>query len=477
MTPTDTEHLAKAIRFHGIGQADYRRFPALRDALRRLAPAALERFYDKVRATPETAAFFPTEHVLQHAKGKQIQHWDRLFAGPVDDAAAARSETIGNVHARIGLSPGWYIGAYATVLEDLIVGMGRSGLGRLLGFGQRAAQAATLVKLALFDMDVALSAYFKAEEQARREVIARFSQAMAALAAGDFSAELSGLPPEYAQLQRDYEAMRGQIGDALRGVAQGARGIDSSSSEIRQASDDLANRTSRQAASLEEAAANMTELTQGIRGTADSAVEMTEAARTADAEAKAGGQVVCEAVVAMQGIQKSSLEIRKIVDVIDAIAFQTNLLALNAGVEAARAGETGRGFAVVATEVRALAQRSAEAANDIKKLINASATQVEDGVGLVGRSGEAFDSIAARITMLAGLAGEMSDRARDQAGKLQQANVAVVEMDQLTQHNAAMVEQATAASRSLAIEAEQLAELVGRFRLEGQRAPGLRRAA
>ncbi|MDE2406115.1 MAG: globin-coupled sensor protein [Sphingomonadales bacterium] len=470
-------HLDKSLRFYGIGAADYARFPGLRAAMRRLAPAALGRFYDKVRGTPETAAFFSSERHLEHARSKQIEHWDQMFAGPVDQASAARSEVIGNVHARIGLSPGWYIGGYAFVLEDVIVAMGRSGLLRWFGVGPLVRRIATLIKLALFDMDVALSAYFKAEEAARGEVIAQFSAAMAALAQGDFSAELRDLPNEYRQLQRDYEAMRTQIADALRSVASGAQGIDSGSREIRQASDDLANRTSRQAASLEETAANMTELTRGIRSTADSALEMTDAANTADTEAATGGKVVCEAVVAMEGIQKSSAEIAKIVDVIDGIAFQTNLLALNAGVEAARAGESGKGFAVVATEVRALAQRSAEAANDIKTLINASARQVADGVGLVGQSGAAFDSIAARISMLAGLANQISAQSREQAGKLQLVSSAINEMDQMTQHNAAMVEQATAASRSLAREAESLSGLVGNFRLQAAGAPALRRAA
>lgn len=464
-TGHNREELARRIGFFGIAAADYREFPRIRALLAKMAPAALDRFYVKVRGLPDTARFFANEGVIRHAKAKQLEHWDGLFSGMLDAAAAQRSERVGEVHARIGLEPTWYIGGYATVLEDLILGISRAPSGLLGGTRRLGRLAASLIKLALADMDMALSAYFKAEEQARREVISRLGEALAALARGDFEHRLSGMPPEYRQIEEDFEAMRRQIGQTLRSVAEGATTINTGATEIRQASDDLANRTERQAASLEETAAAISQLTAGIGATAQSAGDMTRSSATAHEEAKQGSEVVASAVDAMRMIERSSLEIRKIVDVIEGIAFQTNLLALNAGVEAARAGESGKGFAVVANEVRALAQRSAEAANEIKQLIGDSVAHVESGAGLVNRSGDAFGAIVGRLSDLAAAAEAISSQSQEQARNLAQVNTAVREMDVMTQHNAAMVEEATAASRSLASEASALARIVASFRI------------
>ncbi|MFD2578491.1 methyl-accepting chemotaxis protein [Novosphingobium colocasiae] len=194
---------------------------------------------------------------------------------------------------------------------------------------------------------------------------------------------------------------------------------------------------------------------------------MNRSVKEAEAEARDGGKVVEQAVVAMDGIHKSTLEIGSFVNVIDLIAFQTNLLALNAGVEAARAGDAGKGFAVVATEVRALAQRSADAAQNIKGLIEGSVQQVEQGVTLVGRSGEVFRRIVEKVSGITTLASSISELSQTQAGQLTQVNSAVGDMDRMTQQNAAMVEETTAAARNLADQAEELAKLVRMFRLAG----------
>jgi methyl-accepting chemotaxis protein len=185
-------------------------------------------------------------------------------------------------------------------------------------------------------------------------------------------------------------------------------------------------------------------------------------------DAEDGARIVRDAVGAMSGIKRASDEISEIISVIDGIAFQTNLLALNAGVEAARAGDAGKGFAVVASEVRALAQRSADAASDVKNRIHASGAQVERGVDLVGRTGEALERIVGRITEISGLVATIAKGADEQASGLQQVNIAVGEMDAVTQQNAAMVEQSTAAARSLAEQAEALTDHVARFRLAAE---------
>jgi methyl-accepting chemotaxis protein len=202
-----------------------------------------------------------------------------------------------------------------------------------------------------------------------------------------------------------------------------------------------------------------------VRKTAENSGQARSTASAARSEAELSGDVVRQTVAAMSGIETSSRQISNIIGVIDEIAFQTNLLALNAGVEAARAGDAGRGFAVVATEVRALAQRSADAAKEIKALISTSGQEVESGVKLVGETGRALDRIAEQVAKVNELVGEIAASAQEQATGLNQVNTAVNQMDQVTQQNAAMVEQSTAASHSLAGEAEALARLVGRFQI------------
>jgi methyl-accepting chemotaxis protein len=259
--------------------------------------------------------------------------------------------------------------------------------------------------------------------------------------------------------------MRAQVGSALGDVAQTSRAVDVGAQEIRQASDDLARRTEQQAASLEEASAAMTALAASVGSTAGDAAHLHDSVQAAHGDAQAGGGVVDEAVQAMTDIHDSAQEIGKIIAVIDGIAFQTNLLALNAGVEAARAGDAGRGFAVVANEVRALAQRSAEAALDIKTLIGQSSVQVERGVALVGQTGDTFARIVGKVGEIAGLASNLASAASAQATNIGQVRETVRELDVMTQQNAAMVEEATAASRNLAGEADRMAALVGRFAL------------
>lgn len=294
MTLENSTSTVNRTQFFGVEDNDYRRFPAIRQALRRLAPGALAKFYAKVRRTPHTAAFFSSEQMIEHAKSKQIEHWDGLFSGRLNGTYYAKAETIGNVHARIGLEPTWYIGGYASVLEEIIIGMTRPSMARLFSSGAQGRTIATMVKLALLDMDIALSAYFRAEEKSRKAVIDQMGDALAALAKGDFTARLDGLPDAYRQIESDFERMRREIEQTIRSVAEGASSINTGAGEIRQASDDLAIRTEHQAASLEETAAAMSQLTGGIRSTAESAAEMTASAQSADDAARTGSQVVNE---------------------------------------------------------------------------------------------------------------------------------------------------------------------------------------
>ena len=309
-----------------------------------------------------------------------------------------------------------------------------------------------------------------ASEAAIREqqalVVGSFGVGLARLAEGELTYRLEcDLPPEYAQLRADFNAAMGQLQTAMSVVVSNITAIRSGSNEISQAADDLSRRTEQQAASLEETAAALDEITATVNKTADGARQASDVVQAARGDAQKSGEVVRDAVGAMGAIEKSAQEISQIIGVIDEIAFQTNLLALNAGVEAARAGDAGRGFAVVASEVRALAQRSAEAAKEIKVLISASTSQVNSGVSLVGQTGEALQRIVSRVAEIDGLVSEIAASAQEQATGLQQVNTAVNQMDQVTQQNAAMVEQSTAASHSLSQEAESLAGSVARFQI------------
>jgi methyl-accepting chemotaxis protein len=284
--------------------------------------------------------------------------------------------------------------------------------------------------------------------------------------------------PAFAKLRDDFNGAVERLQTAMSAIASAAQGVGAGSDEIARASDDLSRRTEQQAASLEETAAAVDQITATVKRSAEGAKRATHAAATARADAERSGAVMGDAIAAMGEIEQSSGQITQIIGVIDEIAFQTNLLALNAGVEAARAGDAGRGFAVVAQEVRALAQRSAEAAKEIKTLIASSSEQVQRGVRLVGDTGQALDAILAKVSEIDALIAEIALSSQEQATGLTQVNTAVNQMDQVTQQNAAMVEQSTAAAANLKAESMGLRRLVGQFDTgEGDRAQGRPEAA
>ncbi|KUR71058.1 hypothetical protein AQZ52_10205 [Novosphingobium fuchskuhlense] len=296
-------------------------------------------------------------------------------------------------------------------------------------------------------------------------IVSTLGAALAKFKEGDLSARVTAaLEGPFARLKTDFNAMASELEQVIGSVAGTASSVQTGSTEIRAASDDLASRTEQQAASLESAANAMRDVTAKVEQSAQNAGAVRETIVRATDRANAGGDVVKRAVGAMDSIVESSKTITQIIDLIDGIAFQTNLLALNAGVEAARAGEAGRGFAVVANEVRALAQRSAEAARDIKGLISSSAQHVEMGVQLVGETGEALDAIITQVAEIGALVEGIATAAVDQAASISKVNVTMGELDRMTQQNAAMVEESAAASRNLSGQAANLANLVTRFR-------------
>ncbi|MES2896956.1 MAG: methyl-accepting chemotaxis protein [Pseudomonadota bacterium] len=310
-----------------------------------------------------------------------------------------------------------------------------------------------------------LSSERSAVSQHQAVVVAALADGLARLAHGDLTARVEqDVAPEYEALKHDFNVAMSQLQNTMGVVVGATSSMRSGADEISRAADDLSHRTERQAASLEETAAALDEITETVRRTAEGATHARGVVETARVNAAQSAEVVRKATAAMGEIEGSSRQIEQIIGVIDEIAFQTNLLALNAGVEAARAGDAGRGFAVVASEVRALAQRSAQAAKEIKALIHASGEQVGHGVSLVAETGKALQVIVSQVAEINGIVSEIASSAQEQATGLHQVNAAVNQMDQVTQQNAAMVEESTAASHALANEAVELAKLIGQFR-------------
>ncbi|HEX5932637.1 MAG TPA: methyl-accepting chemotaxis protein [Pseudorhizobium sp.] len=304
------------------------------------------------------------------------------------------------------------------------------------------------------------------ERQAR--AMAELGRALSALAQGDLSASVADLGSDYAVLRNDFNNAVTSLRQTIASINETSHVVRDSAADISSATNNLSRRTEQQAASLEETAAALDEITATVKTASDRADEARSMVAETKQSAGRSGEIVRSAVDAMGRIEDSSSRINQIISVIDEIAFQTNLLALNAGVEAARAGEAGRGFAVVAQEVRELAQRSANAAKEIKTLISNSAREVESGVSLVRSTGDALVEIAQLVERVNAHVETIATASREQATALQEINSSVNQMDQMTQQNAAMVEETTAASQTLAEQSIQLQHLLSAFCLDGQ---------
>ena len=319
--------------------------------------------------------------------------------------------------------------------------------------------------MATFKDQLASAERAKAEQTAL--IVSSVGSGLEHLSKGDLTHRIeSDLVGPFRKLKDDFNATVGHLSDMVQRILASTGQIANGAGEISKAADDLSRRTEQQAASLEETAAALEQITASVKMAASNAQEASRTVGSTKAVAEEGGQVVEAAVTAMDAIAQSSKQVTDIIGVIDEIAFQTNLLALNAGVEAARAGDAGRGFAVVASEVRALAQRSSDAAKQIKSLINASSEHVGEGVKLVDASGQALKRIIEQVTEIDKLSRGSAEAGKQQSSGIEEVNAAVSQMDQATQQNAAMVEQSTAASRNLAHETEELRELVSFFQVD-----------
>ncbi|MGE8248984.1 MAG: methyl-accepting chemotaxis protein, partial [Stenotrophomonas bentonitica] len=376
----------------------------------------------------------------------------------------------GDLSADIARYPGEKAAITATV--DAV----KQNLGNINGEIQRLAAAAAAGDFsqrgdtARFDHDFRrMIGHLNAMMQVSDDNLGKLSQLLSAIAEGDLTARMHGdFQGVFATMRDDANATVAQLTQIVGQIQEAAGSINLAAGEIATGNSDLSRRTEQQAANLEETAASMEELTSTVRQNAEHARQANQLAIGAHTVATQGGHVVGEVVTTMAAIQTSSKKIAEIISVIDGIAFQTNILALNAAVEAARAGEQGRGFAVVASEVRTLAQRSAGAAKEIKGLIDDSVGKVAEGSQLVNQAGATMGEIVASVQRVTDIMAEISAASQEQSAGIDQVNQTVVQMDETTQQNAALVEEATAAARAMEEQATQLADAVAIFRLDNQ---------
>jgi len=450
-----------------VGRMDFMKFDSgsaerirqLQSIIERELPKAVEKFYDQIRATPAARSFFSDEEHIAGAKDAELTHWRSIVSGRFDGDYFANVRTSGKWNVRIGLEARWQVAGYCLILEHLISAIiSELWPKSLFRFGPAAAAnkagaaLGSLVKAAFMDMDLAISAHLE-EEAATR------AKASAARDRADGEQRLA--------IER--------LAAAFQSVISSAEGVRLGGQAIEAASNELSLRAGQQASSPEETAAAVNEIAALVGKAAEGARHAAEVAAVARNEAQQGAETARQAIDAMGRIEMSSSQIGRKIDAIDEIVFQTKLLALNGGVEAARAGDAGRGFSLVASEVRALAQRSAEAIKEIKGLILASTARASEGVALVAKTGEALQRIERKVSEIDAAVSNIASCVQTQAAGLTQVDAAAEQTVQVTQQDAVLVEQASAASRSLANESRTLSSLTGQFRFENCADEALRR--
>jgi len=491
------KELAERMEFIGLDHQGMQALTALSPIIVKHLAGALDLFYGKLATVPAVAAFFDGQPQMNRAKSHQSDHWSGIARGRLDAEYYERGLRIGLRHAKIGLEPRCYIGGYGLIVETLIrgvlndlllekLGARPTGLASLLKSdptlvprvaAEIGDSMAALFKVVMLDIDVAVSAYFDrmtemaaAEQKASADKIARTVEltgvALQALARGDLTSRIADdFEPEFQQIKDDTNGVSDQLTAIVTRLRHTANSVRSATGEILSGANDLAERTTRQAASIEQTSAAMEQLAATVSENAKRAHTASEEVRHITSFAEDGGAVMRNASGAMDQISTSSNKIAGIVGVIDDIAFQTNLLALNASVEAARAGESGKGFAVVAIEVRRLAQSAATASREIKDLIETAVQEVAAGSKLVADASSKLDAIVEGVRRHRDLMEAIAEANGSQAHAIEEVRVAVHNMDEMTQHNAALVEQTNAAIEQTEGQATELDEIVSMFKL------------
>ncbi|WP_420003423.1 methyl-accepting chemotaxis protein [Arenibacterium sp. LLYu02] len=441
-----------------------------------MLPAVLDKFYERAGKNPDMMAFFADQQMVDRAKSAQRVHWEACLSGEFADTYFDSAHRIGRIHPRIGLPFSFFLSSHsyatATLQQMLLRKYSRSGL--FGGTKNLPEGLAAMARAFSLDSHLILEAHFEAEQEELSRAMDYMKDAVNCLSKRDLTRSIpdpkkSDFPERFNDLRVSYNTALDALVAAMRGIREACDSVENGTQEVSHSADELSHRTESQAATLEQTAAAVEEITASMRGVAEATQKTSQSVSSARSRAEQGSSIVREAVNKMTEISSSSSQIGKIIAVIDDISFQTNLLALNAGVEAARAGESGRGFAVVASEVRALAQRTAQSAHEIKQLIDVSTTHVKSGVELVGRAGTTLQEIVDNIQDASRLTDEVASSTEQQAIAFNEINLGISQLDGVTQQNAAMVEETTAALVDVRDNTGTLASLVAAFNLGGKK--------
>ena len=479
--------LRDRLRFAGLDDAACDRVRNWRPAIQPHVQVALRDLFQRFQTYPDAARVFTSERQIERLHDLQSSHWDVLTDARFDNLYAERVKLLSDAEARMGIDPRWHVAGHAVVLEHLVSGLvGEMQGWHLLPSSRRKAREtaeilSALIRMVMVDIEIAVSLRFnqqrfehrrKLEEQRaadHAEVISIFGPVVEALAAGDLTARAGADgPAAYAPLVETLNGALGEMEATLGAIADGAEQAAAATASLGGDTGALASQSDAQSKKLLETANRLGDIAARVRETASQTRNAERDAAATRASVEQSGEIVGQAIAAMAGIEASAEQIGQIIGVIDEIAFQTNLLALNAGIEAARAGDSGRGFAVVAQEVRALAQRSGDAAREIKTLVSGTKAQVETGVDKVARTQEAIRSIVRQVNdinaAIAGIAAETGE----QAGGLDAVTGALGEIDARAGGAAAEATRGSAGADDLHSLIVDLGETVRAFRIRRQ---------